>query len=188
MEPVVYHTKQAPCYIFSPMWLEYIPRILLKHQFKTLDHMIHAQMDFSKTKVKNTKELPAFPHQCLLNYCTLGFHRQLPHTLEEYMNQPLFLNRHIIDLNTAQSWTRNKFSNITLSKLYRIGDLFVDCQLDRYSTFPEISNLPHPLTTSHLLNSKFSTPKKQINIPIAQWISLIDSIPPLWMNRILQGN
>ena len=185
---IINHAKQAPCYIFSPMWLEYIPRILLKHQFKTLDHMIHAQMDFSKTKVKNTKELPAFPHQCLLNYCTLGFHRQLPHTLEEYMNQPLFLNRHIIDLNTAQSWTRNKFSNITLSKLYRIGDLFVDCQLDRYSTFPEISNLPHPLTTSHLLNSKFSTPKKQINIPIAQWISLIDSIPPLWMNRILQGN
>ena len=43
---IINHTKQAPCYIFSPMWLEYIPRILLKHQFKTLDHMIHAQMDF----------------------------------------------------------------------------------------------------------------------------------------------
>jgi hypothetical protein len=108
--------------------------------------------------------------------------------LEEYMNQPLFLNRNIINLGTAQPWNRNEFGHVTLAKLYRIGDKFIDCQLDNYVTSPEIDHLPHPLTTVHLLNQKFSTPKKQINIAIAQWTSLINSIPPLWMNRILQGN
>ena len=151
---------------------------------KTLDHMIHAQIDFSKIIVKTTKEVPAFYHQCLINYCTLGFHRQTPDTLEEYMNQPLFLNRHIINLDTAQPWNRNEFEHITLAKLYRIGDIFIDRQLDYYEISPEIHHLPHPLTTAHLLNTKFSTPKKQINIAIDQWTSLINSIPPFWMNRI----
>ena len=107
------HTKQHTKYIFSKMWLHYIQIIISKYQYKCFDHMVQAQMDFTTIKVKKSKDLPPFPHQAFLNYCTLGFHRPLSHTFEEYMNQPIFRNKHIINPNKALPWTKNLFEGIT---------------------------------------------------------------------------
>ena len=48
------------------------------------------------------------------------------------------------------------------------------------------------LNNSHLLNKHFSTPKKQLLLKLAfpthLWNSLINSIPTIWLDKIIQGN
>jgi len=174
--------------IFAPHWLSYIPQILAKYEFQTLDHLIHADMKFHKIIVHPTKNLPAFPHQCLLNYCSMGFTRNIQPTFEEYMNQPIFLNRHIINPLNGKPWTRATFPNVTKSKLYRVSDLFSDFNVNDYRLDPQIDLLQHPRTNAHTLNSQFSTPKKQLTFPTHLWLSLINSIPQTWINTIINGN
>ena len=103
------------------------------------------------------------------------------------MNQPLFLNTNIINPHTFQSWTRNSFPNISLSTLYRVADLFTDFDIDRYVIDPEIISLQHPALFAHMLNTKFSKPRKDLMITLQTWLDLIDSIPEEWIELILQG-
>ena len=87
---ILTHTNPKDRPIFSPIWLHYIPQIIKKHSFRTLDHFINSSINFNKITIKQNKHIPAFLHQSLLQFCTLGFSRQIPIIWEELMNQPIF--------------------------------------------------------------------------------------------------
>ena len=179
--------KDTP--IFTPFWLYYIPLILQRYKCMSLDHLIMSSINFKSIHLRpDNKIIPPFPHQCLLNYCTMGFTRQLIPTFEEYMNQPLFLNTNILNPHTLQPWTRNSFPNISLYKLYRIADLFTDFDIDRYVIDPEINSLHHPSLFAHMLNNKCSKPNTTPMITLQTWLDLIESIPEEWIELVLQGN
>ena len=111
------------------------------------------------------------------------------------MNQPLFLNQNIINPQTLEPCTRSSFPNISLYKLYRVADLFIDFNIDRYTLDPEINSLRHPSVTAHLLtpNSlqiryKFARATRIPMITLDTWLTLIESIPDEWMDTVTQGN
>ena len=179
--------KETP--IFTPFWLHYLPQILRKYNCMSLDHLIMSSTNFQAITLRpNNKIIPPFLHQCLLNYCTIGFTRKLTSTFEEYMNQPLFLNQNIINPQTLEPWTRNSFPNISLYKLYRVADLFMDFNIDRYTLDPEINSLQHPSVMAHLLNTKFARATRIPMITLDTWLTLIESIPDEWMDTVTQGN
>ena len=185
---ILHNTSENKRPIFTPFWLSFIPQILNKYECHTLDHLIHADINFHKITVHPTKTLPAFPHQCILNYCSMGFTRKILPTFEEYMNQPVFQNKNITNPQNGKSWNRGTFPSVTKSKLYRVADLFVDFNINTYRLDPQVDSLQHPLNNSHLLNRHFSTPKKQLTFPTHLWNSLINSIPTIWLDTITQGN
>ena len=118
----------------------------------------------------------------------MGFTRTLAPTFEEYMNQPLFLNKNILKPQTLEPWTRNSFPNISLYKLYRVADLFIDFHIDRYALDPEIKSLQHSSVTAHLLNTKLTRTNRVPMITLETWLALIESIPDEWLDLIIQGN
>ena len=185
---ILTHTNPKDRPIFSPIWLHYIPQIIKKHSFRTLDHFINSSINFNKITIKQNKHIPAFLHQSLLQFCTLGFSRQIPIIWEELMNQPIFNNKQILNPTTNLPWTIELFPQISSYKLYRIMDLFLDFDFNQYTRTPRTKRFLHPDCWINSYNTHFSTPTKHLNIPLGQWTTLLNSIPALWIQTLMKGN
>ena len=55
---ILHNTSENKRPIFTPFWLSFIPQILNKYECHTLDHLIHADINFHKITAHPTKTLP----------------------------------------------------------------------------------------------------------------------------------
>ena len=116
----------------------------------------------------------------------LGYKRQIPLIYEELVDQPIWLNPNIRD-TLGRSFHFSEFTkdhHITYNHTYHLGELF-----SNYTKPNRNHIITKPIVgQGHLLTPYELNAKYESNIPLNEWQTLLDAIPPTWIHTISRGN
>ena len=176
--------------MFGRSWFRYFTQVASKHKFRSVDHMLNCTTtQWDKISLEqHGNSIPIFAHQSLINLCDLGFKRDPIMVFEDLMNQHLFGNRFIINPTTNQPWDRSQssFSQTTVFQITTVADLYFTFNQREYKRDPVVRQVVPPDLA--LANIIFSSNQTRLQIPLAHWNQLYQSIPQDWKEIIQAGN